>query len=864
MSNQFDRFTDEAKKALMVAEQEAKNEGVGYIGTEHILLGILQQGNTLGFAVLNSFGVALKNVRLVIQQSSHNRSPDTGTSGNKFLKVELSDFAKKAIEDAVSSAYRYHHHYVGTEHLLMGLMLQKGTAATVILENMKVNPEDIRTRLDDLFKQSEQYKSSMANFFQPLEKMLASLNGVIFSINPNTDMKDSFKHKEGEPEQPQSKTPALDYFTIDLTAEAKEKKLDPVIGRNSEIDRMINILNRKTKNNPVLLGEPGVGKTAIVEGLAQRIAREEVPSNLMDKRVLALDMASLIAGTKYRGEFEARIKQVIDEAMKADNEVILFVDEMHTLVGAGSAEGSLDAANILKPALGRGKIQLIGATTIKEYRKYIEKDSALERRLQPINVDEPNEADAVEILKGLRGTFEEYHNLVIEDDAISAAVRFSKRYISDRYLPDKAIDVLDEAMALKAVKGYDGDHKELRKVKEKLAAIVRNKETAVAAQEYDKAAKLREEEITIQEKLKELKVKKNFPRDLRLKVTEDDIASIVASMTGVPLTKLVKNEIHSLKNLEKMLSEHIIGQTEAITSVAKAIRRNRAGISNPNRPIGSFLFLGPSGVGKTELVKVLAKEVFGKEDALVKIDMSEFMERHNVSRLLGATPGYVGYEEGGQLTEMVHKKPYSVVLFDEIEKAHPEVFNVLLQVLEDGYITDSKGRKVDFRNTIVVMTSNYAADKFTDKAKLIGFDLTREEIKREEEEFDRVKTEVTKELHQLFRPEFLNRIDKIVVFRPLTKVDIKQIVELEVARLQERLSAKHISITPDLKAIEFLALKSYNPEHGARAVRKTVQELVEDHLTERIIDGKIQDGDSFKVTKGKKEELSFTSLSNVK
>lgn len=858
---QFDRFTEEAKRALIMAEQEAKNEGVGYIGTEHILLGILQQTNTLGFAVLNSFGVSLKNVRMVIQQSSQNRNPDPG-SGNKFLKVELSDFAKKAIEEAVSAAAKYHHSYVGTEHLLMGLILQKGTAATVILENMKISLDDIKARLDELFQQTEQYKNAMASFLNPLEKMLSSLNGVIFSVNPyQQDMKEAFKHKEGEgPQEPPSKTPALDYFTIDLTQEARDNKLDPVIGRAKEVDRMINILNRKTKNNPVLIGEPGVGKTAIVEGLAQRIAKEEVPSSLMDKRVLSLDLASLIAGTKYRGEFEQRIKQVIDEAVKADNEVILFVDEMHTLIGAGSAEGSLDAANILKPALGRGKIQLIGATTIKEYRKYVEKDPALERRLQPISVEEPSEADAIQILKGLSSSFEEYHNLVITDEAAAAAVKLSKRYINDRYLPDKAIDVLDEAMALKAVRGYDNDLKEIRKMKEKLAAIVRNKENAVAEQDYEKAGKLREEEIALQEKLKEMKAKKNFPRDLRIQVSEEDIAHVIAEMTGVPVSKLVKTEIHSLTKLEEQLSSHIIGQHEAITAIAKAIRRNRAGISNPQRPIGSFLFLGPTGVGKTSLVKILAKEVYGREDALIKIDMSEFMERHNVSRLVGATAGYVGYEEGGQLTEMVHKKPYSVVLFDEVEKAHPEVFNMLLQIMEDGYLTDAKGRKVDFKNTIIIMTSNQGAEKFTAQAGHIGFNLTKSDLKREEHNFDLLKTDVIGGLKDLFRPEFLNRIDHIVVFRPLNREDIMGIAELEIVNLQKRLlESRKIHLTIDKKAIEFLAHKAYEPEQGGRGVRRVVQKFVEDPLTEKFLAGTMNDGDTIKVKKNaKKEELIFS------
>ncbi len=852
---QFDRFTEEAKKSLIMAEQEAKDEGVGYIGTEHILIGILHQENTLGYAVLSSMGVSLKNVRLVIQQSSQNRLPD---ATKKFSRVELSDFAKKAIEDAVSSAFKHHHSFVGTEHLLMGLMQQKGTAATVILENMKISPDDVTRKLEEMFTQAtQQTPGGMQGMMQPLEKMFASLNGVIFAMSQNPEFKDAFRHKEHEhQEQQQSKTPALDYFTIDVTEEAREGKLEPVIGRSKEVERMIHILNRKTKNNPVLTGEPGVGKTAIVEALAQKIVQEEVPQTLMDKRILALDMASLVAGTKYRGEFESRIKQVVDEAMQSENEIILFVDELHTLIGAGSAEGSLDAANILKPALGRGKIQMIGATTTKEYRKYVEKDAALERRLQPITVEEPSETDATAILMGLRKHFEEYHNLAVEDAAIEAAVKLSKRYVADRFLPDKAIDVLDEAMAKKSVGSESGDIKQLKKLKEKLAKLVRDKEQAVASQDYATAGKIREQELTIGEKIKEFKSKKNFPRELRPVVTADDIAAVVAGITGVPVDKMAKGDAANLLLLEKTLGASVIGQDEAISSISRSIRRSRAGIANPNRPIGSFLFLGPTGVGKTSLVKVLAKEVFGREDALVKIDMSEFMERHNVSRLTGTTAGYVGYEEGGQLTEMVHKKPYSVVLFDEIEKAHTEAFNILLQILEDGYLTDGKGKKIDFRNTIVVMTSNLGSEEFTAKAGKIGFNLTENELEAQERDFDRTKDAVLEQLQKSFRPELVNRIDSIVVFRPLNKKDIEAIVKLEVAQLAERLSTKKIALDVSKKAIEWLAKHSYKPEYGAREVRRTVQTQLEDPITERILTSQVEEGGKLKV-KVEKEKLAI-------
>jgi ATP-dependent Clp protease ATP-binding subunit ClpC len=857
--NFFEKFSPDAKKTLLFAEAEAKAERIGYIGTEHLFMGILAQEEALGAQILKSFGVTLDLVRSILQESSSKRIPKTDVT-----TVELSGFAKKTIEEAVATAYKFQHAFVGTEHILYALVSQEGTAAVVILENLKVNPKDIREKLEELFTQSEEYRKNISTLFQPLERMLNNLNGVLFAMGkdatyPNTNMnKEPMQPQmpgssEQTPKQSNSKTPALDYFTTDLTLEARKKKLDPVIGRKEEIERMMSILNRKTKNNPVLIGEPGVGKTAVVEGLAQAIVNEEVPPMLYDRRILALDMTSLIAGTKYRGEFEARIKQVLDEVIASEENIILFIDELHTVIGAGSAEGSLDAANIMKPILGRGKIQVIGATTIKEYRKHIETDHAFERRFQPIMVEEPDEEVATQILSGLKESFEEHHSLLIDDAAIDEAVKLSKRYINDRYLPDKAIDILDEACSLKGLKRKGTDTASHKKVRAELEKVIRDKERAVAEQKYTKAGELRDKELKLVEDLQKFKIKKSIPRSKRVSVTAEDIAQVISNATRIPVTKLIKSEIASLVKLEETLQKRVIGQEEAVTQIARAVRRSRVGIANKHRPIGSFIFMGPTGVGKTELVKALAKEVFNDETALLKFDMSEMMERHNVSRLIGTTAGYVGYEEGGQLTEMVRKKPYAVVLFDEIEKAHPDVFNLLLQILEDGYLTDGKGRRINFRNTIIVMTSNIGAEQFTQKAAKIGFDFSDEQIKHEEEKYQEVKTEVMKRLQDTFKPELLNRIDATVVFKPLTHDSILRIVRLEISYLEKRLVERALQLDLSDEALEYLAKESFHPEYGARPVRRTIQKLLEDPLTDMILSGALVDGDTLNIVMKKKK-----------
>jgi ATP-dependent Clp protease ATP-binding subunit ClpC len=630
--------------------------------------------------------------------------------------------------------------------------------------------------------------------------------------------------------------------------------MDPIIGRKKEIERVVSILSRKTKNNPVLIGESGVGKTAVVEGLAQAIAKEEVPENMLDKKILSLSMSSIVAGTKYRGEFEERIKQILEEAASQDN-VILFIDELHTIMGAGSAEGSLDAANILKPVLSRGKVQVIGATTTNEYRKNIEKDAALERRFQSVMVDEPSVDETLEMLNGIRNAFEDHHNLLITGEALSAAVKLSKRYINDRFLPDKAIDLIDEAAAKKRIKSPASGGK-IQKLQKKLQSIIKKKEESVSNQNYEKAAEYRGEEVDLLKKIEEEKFVK-VPREKREKLTADEIAEVVSTMTGVPVTRLVKDDIFRLKNLEASLRKRIIGQEEAVTAVSKAIRRSRAGFADEKRPIGSFIFMGPTGVGKTELVKAIAEEVYNDRNALIKIDMSEFMERHNASRLVGATAGYIGYEDGGQLTEAVRRKPYSVILFDEIEKAHPDVFNLLLQILEDGQLTDAKSRVVDFRNAIIIMTSNIGAKKLTEKAAPIGFSTSSEEMAKAEEDFEEMKDEILKELKDHFRPEFLNRVDKVVVFHALTNENIKEIVKLNLGYLQKRLESKKITLSTSSTALDTLSKIGYDPKYGARPVRRAIQEMVEDPLTEKFLDGTFKEGDTVKIVK-KGNSLTLT------
>lgn len=849
----FEKFTKEAKQAFVVAQEKSSESGLNYVGTEHVLIGILSQSHSLGASILMNFGVSLDNVYLVLKTVGRATSGGQGSAGKGG---GLSGFAKQVIEDALKCARDFGHNFVGTEHLLYALCSQENTAATVILENMKIDPKSIREQIIQIFRRNQETQMGAAKpnmqqqMMNPLEFFLSGLHGVL--VGSEKEYKDAYKHKQS---QEKSKTPALDYFTTDMVQECRKGKLDPVIGRQKEIERVVSILNRKTKNNPVLIGEPGVGKTAVVEGLAHAIVLEQVPDTLLNKRILNLSMASIVAGTKYRGEFEERIKQIIDEATSCSN-VILFIDELHTVIGAGSAEGSLDAANILKPALARGRMQMIGATTTKDYRKQIESDPALERRFQPVMVEEPTEEQTIAMLRGIRKSYEDHHSLVIQDDALRASVTLSKRYINDRFLPDKAIDLIDEASALKRVKSK-GNADTAKKFQQELTEIIKKKEEAVSEQNYEVAAQLRCKELELVQKIEESK-KVVIPPEKRERVAEEDIARVVSNMTGVPVMRLVKTDIDRLMKLEEVLKKRIVGQDEAVKEVSKAIRRSRAGIADERRPIASFIFMGPTGVGKTELVKALAQEVYNDENALVKIDMSEFMERHNTSRLVGTTAGYVGYEEGGNLTEMVRSKPYSVVLFDEIEKAHHDVFNLLLQILEDGILTDGKGRKVDFRNAIIVMTSNIGAEKLTEKAGPIGFDLTTNERKRAEDEYQEMKSVILEDLKNHFRPEFLNRVDKVVVFNALTHGDIKEIVKLHLVRLQKRLTGRRISLDLTNSGLEYLAKESYDSKYGARPVRRKLQDLVEDPLTQKLLEGTFHDGDTIKINapKGGGIELS--------
>ena len=854
----FDRFTPNAKLALQIAEQEAKNMKSPYIGTEHLLLGLLSIPKSLGFSIFTGAGVTQENVRILLKAMS------SGNIEGQHVKHGLSTFLHTVIEQSVVTAHKFRHANVGTEHLLHSLVSTGKNAATILLENMQVDPEDLKARVEEMFGQINTFKQQNRNLEQSLEAFFHGLQGVIVGMQPGQTPSgepgapggggvpgEPLKRRKGEGK---SKTPVLDYFTDDLIAKVKEKKIDPIIGRDAEIERLIRILNRKTKNNPVLIGEPGVGKTAIVEGLAQRIALGAVPQSLQNKRLLVLNMGSLVAGTKYRGEFEQRFDDIIKEAAKSENSIILFIDEIHTVVGAGAAEGSLDAANILKPALSRGALRVIGATTVDEFRT-VEKDRALERRFQSIMVNEPTAPDAIQILQGVKASFEEFHHLSITDAAIEASVNLSKRYITERYLPDKAIDVLDEAAAGKSLQ-HTGAAPDIKKTEEKLEQLLGKQQQAVREQKYHLALRMKQEQQTLKEKLDAMKHAQDGDRRTPIQITEDDIAQVVGRMTGVPVAKLLKSEAKRLTNLELVLRKSVIGQDEAIKKVARAIRRSRVGISDVRRPIGSFLFLGPTGVGKTELVRTIAKEVFNREDALIKIDMSEFMERHNVSRLVGATAGYVGYEEGGQLTEAVRRKPYSVVLFDEIEKAHPEFFNILLQILEDGVLTDASGKQVDFTNTIIVMTSNIGAEKLTKQAARIGFKL-EEEAKEEENAYEEKCKEVINELKEHLRPEFLNRVDHTIVFNALNQQHIRKIVKMHVELLGERLKEQEYRLDVDQKAINLLAEEGFDPEYGARPVRRVIQERLEAEIAEHILKGIFQGGDTIKIVKKDKDQLEL-------
>jgi ATP-dependent Clp protease ATP-binding subunit ClpC len=785
----FGRFTERAQKVLALAQEEASRLGHSGVGTEHILLGLVREGEGIAAKSLVSLGLSSDKIQKEVEKII-GRGP--GQQGG----MAYTPRAKKVIELSIDEARKLGHNYVGTEHILLGLIREGEGVAARVLANLGVSLNKAR------------------------QQVLQLLGGDA--------------HESHQENAQSANTPTLDSLARDLTQMARDQKLDPVIGRTKEIERVIQVLSRRTKNNPVLIGEPGVGKTAIAEGLAQKIVDNEIPETLRNKRVMVLDMGTVVAGTKYRGEFEDRLKKIMDEIRQAGN-IILFIDELHTLIGAGGAEGAIDASNILKPALARGELQCIGATTLDEYRKHIEKDAALERRFQPITVDQPSPEEAIQILHGLRDRYEAHHRVKILDEAIEAAVKLSDRYITDRFLPDKAIDLIDEAASRVRLRTYT-QPPNLKELEEKLEEIRSEKESAVQSQEFEKAAALRDTEQKIREELENRKaewqqnqVKKDSV------VTSDDIAEIVSSWTGIPVKKLAEEESERLLNMEAILHERVIGQDEAVKSISRSIRRARAGLKDPKRPIGSFIFLGPTGVGKTELARALAEALFGDENAMVRIDMSEYGERHSTARLVGAPPGYVGYEEGGQLTEKIRRKPYSVVLFDEIEKAHPEVFNVLLQVLDDGRLTDSKGRTVDFRNTVIIMTSNVGASQLRKGA--LGFTAGKEA------EYNDMKDRVMEELKKSFRPEFLNRIDDIIVFHPLEETHIREIVDLMSEDLKKRLREHDVHFTLTEEAKGFLAKEGYDPQYGARPLKRAIQRHIEDQLSEALLSGKVKKGD---------------------
>ena len=797
------KFTPRAEESLRLAQEAAQDMGHDYVGCEHLLLGLLREEEGIAHRVLTEYGLTDEMISGILQ-----RSVGQGTAGDAPSQG-LTPRAKSVIELAVGESHRMGAGYIGTEHLLMGLLREGSNMAVRVLRTVGVDPRKM---------------------YASVQQKLSETPHTVTSgtATPNRENKKTGK--------------TLEEFTRDLTEAARLGKLDPVIGRDKEIQRVIQILSRRTKNNPVLIGEPGVGKTAIAEGLAQRIAAADVPEELLNKKLLSLDLSGMVAGTKYRGEFEERIKNALDE-VKKDGNVILFIDELHTIVGAGSAEGAVDAANIIKPALGRGEIRVVGATTLNEYRKYIEKDAALERRFQPVTVGEPSTEDTLAILKGLRDKYEAHHKLTITDEALEAAVTLSRRYINDRFLPDKAIDLMDEAASQVRMKAESASP-DLKSLEEKIAALHREKSEAITAQDYEKAAQLRdiEKNYTDQVEIERDNWRRQMAQN-RGTVTAEDIANVVAGWTGIPVTRLTEDESLRLLRLEETLHQRVVGQDEAVTAVARAIRRGRVGLKDPKRPIGSFLFLGPTGVGKTELCKALAEAMFGDENAMIRIDMSEYMERHTVSRLVGSPPGYVGHEEGGQLTEKVRRKPYSVVLFDEIEKAHEDVWNILLQILEDGIVTDSQGRRVDFKNTIIVMTSNVGAKNITAADTPLGFDGSGEAAKRtEEERFARIKDAVMAELRQTFRPEFLNRIDEIIVFHQLTEENIRSIARRMLDTIGSRMAAQGITLQADDDAVAALAKDGFDPRYGARPLRRTLQTEVEDVVAEQMLDGKLQSG----------------------
>jgi ATP-dependent Clp protease ATP-binding subunit ClpC len=803
----FERFTEKAIKVIMLAQEEARRLGHNFVGTEQILLGLIGEGTGVAAKVLKSMGVNLKDARIEVEKIIGR--------GSGFVAVEIpfTPRAKRVLELSLEEARQLGHNYIGTEHLLLGLIREGEGVAARVLENLGVDLSKVRTQVIRMLGETAEVSAGGG----------------------------------GGGSGGRTKTPTLDEFGSNLTQMAVDGKLDPVVGRQKEIERVIQILGRRTKNNPVLIGEPGVGKTAIAEGLAQRIATGDIPDILEDKRVVTLDIGLLVAGTKYRGEFEERLKKIMDEIRQASN-VILVIDEVHTLIGAGAAEGAIDAANILKPALARGELQCIGATTLDEYRKHIERDAALERRFQPVTVGEPSVDETIEILYGLRERYEKHHKLKILDEALIAAAKLADRYISDRYLPDKAIDLMDEAGSRVRLMNSQLPPA-AKELDQQLRQVLRDKDEAVRSQDFDKAGELRDKEMELKAEIKAIAQNKKAV-DITAEggespvVTEEDIAGIVASWTGVPVSKLTESESEKLLHMEDTLHQRLIGQDEAVKAISRAIRRARVGLKNPNRPIASFIFSGPTGVGKTELTKALAAYFFGAEEAMIRLDMSEYMERHTVSKLIGSPPGYVGYNEGGQLTEAVRRRPYTVVLFDEIEKAHPDVFNLLLQILEDGRLTDAKGRTVDFKNTLLIMTSNIGSKVIEKGGGGLGFEFGESEA---DSQYNRIRSLVNEELKQYFRPEFLNRLDEIIVFRQLTKPEVKEIADLLLNEVFKRLLEKNISLQVTERFKDRLVEEGYNPSYGARPLRRAIMRLLEDSLAEEMLSGKIKENDAITV-----------------
>ena len=814
--DRFDKFTDRARKVLTLAQDEAQRFNHNYIGTEHLLLGLVREGEGVAARVLENMNVELAKVRTAVEFIiGRGDRPVVG-------EVGLTPRAKRVIELAIDEARRLGHNYIGTEHLLLGLVREGEGIAAGVLESLGVNLDKVRHEVIRVLSQSS-------------------------SAGPSPETKRA------------SKTPTVDQLGINLTDAVRAGKIDPVIGREKEIERVIQILSRRTKNNPALIGEPGVGKTAIAEGLAQRIVAGDVPDTLLNKRVLTLDIGSLVAGTKYRGEFEERLKKIIEE-LRNSNDAVLFIDELHTLVGAGAAEGAIDAANILKPPLARGELQCIGATTLDEYRKYIERDAALERRFQPVMVEEPTLEQTIEILHGIRSRYEDHHKVKISDEAAKAAADLSIRYITDRHLPDKAIDLIDEAASRVRLR-HSSTPPAVKAAQKELERIGKEKEAAVSDQEYERAQQLRDTETAARASLDQLRSDWQAEQAANVPVvTDEDIAQVVAMWTGIPVTRIAQEESERLLHMEEALHKRVIGQQEAIETVSRAVRRARAGLKDPKRPIGSFIFLGPTGVGKTELAKSVAEFMFGSEDALIKIDMSEFMERHNVSRLVGAPPGYVGFEEGGQLTEAVRRKSYSVVLLDEIEKAHPEVFNILLQILEDGHLTDAKGRRVDFRNTVIIMTSNVGAKSLLKDTSLGFRPVSINEGQQREQQYDRMKEKVLDQLKTQFRPEFLNRVDSLVVFRSLTVEEIREIVDLLLNRVRVQLQAQQIDLVVTQAAKDHIIKLGYDADYGARPLRRVIQNMVEDPLAEALLLGRYSPGETVVVDRAENAGLTIEPL----